>query len=282
MPDKNNEYNEMEKEYKFARQFWHPAVLPEWRAVKILIGLLACIGLCYIIAQTLYISPLVAVIGVLLFIGALLAISPALRQGLVRRLLHRSYEQVRPITAYHDLAFYFLNGHDDVLFLENGRDLTAMGFFKLKAIPLIIKGNFERFIRSLYQQQIPVYWTYVQSPIDQGALLGSQFSDIVSEELIAHQQEDPDHTTRFIDNIENNNGVWGVRLLLGTRRSISSLFNAEANRLTLYQQLKADLFKISTAFTSAYPHTILELLHGKELEKAFSITVTGGGLPSFF
>jgi len=56
----------------------------------------------------------------------------------------------------------------------------------------------------------------------------------------------------------------------------------EASRLTLYQQLKADLFKISTAFISAYPHTILELLHGKELEKAFSITVTGGGIPAFF
>ena len=282
MPEKNNEYSDMEKEFKFARQFWHPAVLPEWRAVKFLVALFGSIGLCYLIANFIYLSPVIGVIGVLVFVGALLAASPDLRHSLAHRLLRRSYEQVNPITAYNQLTYYFLNGHDDILFLENGRDLTAMGFFKLKAIPLIIKGNFERFIRSLYQQQIPVYWTYVQSPIDQGALLGSQFSDIVSEELIAHQQEDPDHTTRFNDNIENNNGVWGVRLLLGTRRSVSTLFNAEANRLTLYQQLKADLFKISTAFTSAYPHTILELLHGKELEKAFSITVTGGGLPSFF
>jgi hypothetical protein len=222
------------------------------------------------------------VIGILIFVGALLAASPDLRQRLARRLFRHPYEQVQVITAYNQLLYYFLNGHDDILFLENGRDLTAIGLFKLKAIPLIIKGNFERFIRSLYQQQIPVYWNYVQSPVDQGALLGSQFSDIVSEELRTDQQDHPDRMEYFNDKVENNNGVWGVRLLLGTRRSVGSLLNVEANRLTLYQQLKADLFKISTAFTSAYPHTILELLHGKELEKAFSITVTGGGLPAFF
>jgi len=282
MPDKNNEYSDMEKEYKFARQFWHQAVVSEWRAMKILIAFLGCIGLCYIIAQTIYLSPLVLVIGVLIFLVALFVASSDLRHGLVRRLMRRSYEQVQPITSYHDLTYYFLNGHDDVLFLENGRDLTAMGFFKLKAIPLIIKGNFERFIRSLYQQQIPIYWMYVQSPIDQGALLSGRFSDIVSEEVTDFQREHPDHADRVDTQIENNNGVWGVRLLLGTRRSLPTLFNADTNRLTLYQQIKADLFKISTAFTSAYPHTILELLHGKELEKAFSITLTGGGLPAFF
>ena len=282
MPEKNNEYSDLEKEYKFARQFWHPAVLPEWRAVRLLGALLGCIVICLIIAFTINLSPFVGVIGILIFFGALPAASPDLRHWIARRLFRHPYEQVQLITAYNQMIYYFLNGHDDILFLENGRDLTAIGLFKLKAIPLIIKGNFERFIRSLYQQQVPVYWTYVQSPVDQGALLGGQLGDIVNEELSADQQDHPDHADYFNEKVENNNGVWGVRLLLGTRRSMGSLLNVEANRLTLYQQLKADLFKISTAFTSAYPHTILELLRGKELEKAFSITVTGGGLPAFF
>ena len=279
MPGNNDEYNQMEKEFKFARQFWSPAVTSSWRGVKLLVAIVVCIGLSYLIAISIYSSPVTSIVGVCAFLITLVLASADLRQGVLRRILRRTYDQVQPVKVFEPLKYYFLNGHDDILFIENGRDLTAVGLFKLKAIPLIIKGNFERFIRSLYQQQVPVYWTYVQSPIDQGALLERKFSDIVTEETIDYHEDHPDE---FDSQIENNNGVWGARLLLGTRRTVGSLFSIEASRLTLYQQLKADLFKISTAFISAYPHTILELLHGKELEKAFSITVTGGGIPAFF
>ena len=279
MPQNNDEYSQMEKEFKFARQFWAPATTTGWRAVKVLIALLGCLGLCYLIINTIFIAPLASVIGVIVFVGCLFLGSADLRRAVANRLSHRPYEQVRVVQTFDPLTFYFLNGHDDILFLENGRDVTAVGLFKLKAIPLIIKGNFERFIRSLYQQQIPLYWTYVQSPVDQGALLESQFRDIVSEEELARHEAHPE---QFDEKIENNNGVWGVRLLLGTRRTVASRFNIEAARLTLYQQLKADLFKISTAFVSAYPHTVLDLLRGKELEKAFSVSITGGGIPAFF
>jgi hypothetical protein len=269
----------MEKEYKFARQFWAPATFSGWRAVKILIAALGCLVLCYFIYLAFTASLLTGIIGIFVFVGCLLIGSTDIRHSITNRLFHRSYEQVQVVQSFSNLTYYFLKGHDDILFLENGRHLTAIGLFKLKAIPLIIKGNFERFIRSLYQQQVPVYWNYVQTPIDQGALLDSQYSETVSPGERDYQR---DHPQVFDEQVENNNGIWGVRLLLGTRCSVQTLFNVEANRLTLYQQMKADLFKISTAFTSAYPHTVLELLHGKELEKAFSVSLTGGGVPAFF
>ncbi len=275
----NDEYSQMEKEYKFARKFWAPATVTSWRAVKILIAAFGCLVLFYLIYLAFTASLLTGVIGIFVFAGCLFIGSADLRHAVVNRLFRRSFEQVQVVQSFNNLTYYFLKGHDDILFLENGRHLTAIGLFKLKAIPLIIKGNFERFIRSLYQQQVPVYWNYVQTPIDQGALLDSQYSETVSQEERDYQR---DHPQAFDEQVENNNGVWGARLLLGTRCSVLTLFNVEANRLTLYQQMKADLFKISTAFTSAYPHTVLELLHGKELEKAFSVSLTGGGIPAFF
>jgi hypothetical protein len=152
-----------------------------------------------------------------------------------------------------------------------------VGLFKLRAIPLVIKGNFERFIRTLYQQQIPLYWCFAQSPVGQGAILQGPAVSDAARNFYGDQSLD-----EFESRMETHGGMWGARIIFGTRRTVPARGNLEGKRLILQQQLAKDLLTISTAFTSAYPHTILEPLHGPELEKAFSISITGGGIPAFF
>ena len=274
MPE-NQEYNQAVKEAQFARAFWKTGGMKEWDVLKIFTLFVVCL---LTIVAFLF-NPSLAVFGLIFYAITMILATPDLRGRLGHALSRRSYDRVQDINTFHQLRYYFLKGHDEILFIENGRDLTAVGLFQLKSIPLIIKGNFERFVRSLYQQQVPVYWTYAQSPVDQGAILQKPFRETITDEMLADYEEDPQQAD---SQIESNNGIWVARLLLGTRRTVSARLDTEAKRLSLYQELTADLFKIRTAFTTAYPHTVLQLLRGNMLEKAFSITITGGGIPNFF
>ncbi|MHA1648846.1 MAG: hypothetical protein ACTSYB_01540 [Candidatus Helarchaeota archaeon] len=274
------EFTDHEKEWKFARWFWNYGEIRSWDAIKIyttifLSVFIALIG--YVAISSVYTVPTATLVAIGLLLSIAILTNTDIRESIRKVLRRSSYDQVIEIESYKGINYYFLNSHDDVLFIENGRDLTAVGLFKLKAIPLVIQGNFERFIRSLYQQQIPLYWIYGQVPIDQGAIL---VSPAVSEEAREHYMEQS--LTEREARLEAHGGMWGVRIIFGTRRSVPAIGNIDVKRIALYKQLTADLFKIQTAFTSAYPHTILEPLRGKELEKAFSITITGGGIPAFF
>ncbi len=278
---KNDEYTQQEKEYRFARWFWNQADTANWNATKLFLTFIITLFIslvAYFAINSIITAPLNSFILVGLLFTVLLLINGNIRERLNRFLAkRRNYESTEPITAYENLNLYFLENHDEIMFLENDRDITAIGLFKLKAIPLVIKGNFERFIRSLYQQQIPVFWLYVQAPVEQGAIL---YTPAVSEEARAFYEEQSPFELE--SRMEARNGMWKVRLIFGTRHTLPAGINIEAKRVMLYNKLKADLIKIQTAFVSAYPHTILELLQGKELEKAMSIAITGGGIPAFF
>ncbi|MFX1295367.1 MAG: hypothetical protein ACFFD2_11035 [Promethearchaeota archaeon] len=274
------EYTDQEKEWRFARWFWNRTDTSSWDSVKVFITLLISLTVAimgYIIVSSIHTVPTAVFIGVGLLIGLAIFVNMDIRSAFFHLFRRGKYDQIKRIENYRNLIHYFLNGHEDVLFIENGRDLTAVGFFKLKAIPLAIHGNFERFIRALYQQQVPLYWHYGQTPIDEGAILGSP---AVSEEAREFYEGQPPY--EFESRMEAHGGMWAVRILLSTRRTIPARGNLGAKRIVLYQKLSADLFKIYTAFTSAYPHTILESLFGEELIKAHSIAITGGGIPAFF
>lgn len=274
------ELSEQEKEWKFARWFWRAGDASSWQVSKIIITLIVAITIAFIgyfSISFLYTTPTAILVGValLLVIGMLLNMDI---RNTFRQLFRRdTFQQVKTIESFQNLTYYFLNEREDVLFIENGRDLTAIGLFKLKAIPLVIKGNFERFIRSLYQQQVPLFWVYGQAPIEEGAILQSP---AISEEARNYYSEQS--FFELESRMETHGGMWAARIIFGTRRSVMASGNLEGKRILLYKQLSADLFKIHTAFTSAYPHTVLESLSGKELEKGFSLVITGGGIPAFF
>ena len=279
-PQRQEQYEQLEGEYKYARWFWNRGERESWSASKMFVTFVASMVILAIGFITLsnLISPITAGIGMGTLVIMVLLANSDIRGWAVRQILRkRSYAHTRPVTSYEGLKFYFLEDHEEILFVENGRDLTGVGLFKLKAIPLVIKGNFERFIRSLYQQQIPVWWSYIQAPVEQGSILNGP---AVSE--AAHEFYDAQPPHEFDSRIESRNGVWVVRLILGTRRTVSATMNIENKRVKLYEQLIADIFAIKTAFISAYPHTVLDPLHGKNLELAMSINITGGGIPAFF
>ena len=275
---KDEKFSKIEKEYEFARWFWNQGEGTSWDTAKIFVTIVGCLAVCisaYIVITSLNTSLFSTILVSCILFGILVMSNGKIWSTFIHR--NHKMDGTTPINSYNDLEYYFIEGHEEVMFIENGRDLTAVGFFKLKALPLVIKGTLERFVRALYEQQIPVFWTWAQAPVDEGSILGSP---AVSEEAREHYLEQPAH--EFRSRMESHGGVWVARLLLGTRRSLSAGANIESKRIMLYKQLTADLFKISTAFTGAYPHTILEPLHGKELIKAHSITITGGGIPAFF
>ncbi|MHA1130172.1 MAG: hypothetical protein ACTSQI_20455 [Candidatus Helarchaeota archaeon] len=275
------EYTAQEKEWNFARWFWNHGDSDMWNYTKTFVTLILCIFVAIIGYYAIYAvnvsNYLAAFIGVIILLGMAILVNTNLRNGFNKFFRKTKYEQIKFIKSYEGISYYFLKRYNDILFIENGQTLTGIGLFKLKAIPLMIHGNFERFVRALYQQQIPLYWIYGQAPIGEGAILATPAVSGEAREFYEAQD-----SFEAQSRLEVHGGMWGVRIIFGTRRTIALSGDLEEKRLILYKQLSADLFKIHTAFCSAYPHTVLELLNGKELEKAFSITITGGGLPAFF
>jgi hypothetical protein len=279
--NKQNELTETEKEHSFARWFWAGAEASSWSASKVLLTFVGAVTIgvfAYIGITALPLNPVATVVIVGLLFSGILLINADFRGWLTRQVQRRRhYDHVDRIAAYDAIQYYFLKDHTDVLFIENGRDLTGVALLKLKAIPINITGNFERFIRSLYQQQIPIFWTYVQTPVDQGAILSSPAITDAAREFY---EDKPPYETEH--RFEAHDGIWVARIVFGTRRTVQAGADLEVRQLTLYQQLKSDLFKIHTAFTSAYPHTVLESLKGDALIKAHSVAITSGGVPAFF
>ena len=271
---KKEEYDELTKELKFSNWFWNSGGESTSFGQNLFVTLLATsiVGLIGY-ATILNFSIPNAVIGTSFLIGILIM----MKVGMSPWSHSRARDQDLLIRDYEDFTPYFLAGRDDILFFEENGELTGFGLFRLKAIPRTLKGSFERFIRSLYQEQIPVYWLYLQSPVEQGIIIDSP---AISEKAREHytKQEIGELESRM----ESHGGMWVGRLIFGTRRTLAITDDIELVRIKLYRKVTADLFKIFSAFRNAYPHTIPELLRGKELVTALKLSITGGARPSFY
>ena len=248
-------YDEIENEVEFVRWYEPRSDVSSRDVIRKFLTAFICLMISvigFMLGRELMPLTTAIVVGVGVFAGLLCLTN----LGALRRIRSQRYveEGIHPVLPCKGMKFYFLNNHEEILFIEGAGWLIGMGLLKLRAVPLEIKGNFERFIRSLYQQRLPFYLLYVQSPIGQGAIQAAPTLE---------------------PNTESSNEYWGARILLGVRR--------EGKRPEdLYRRLTADLFKVKTAFVSAYPHTILEPLAGEDLKKALSIPITGGGIPKRF
>jgi hypothetical protein len=152
--------------------------------------------------------------------------------------------------------------------------MSGVGFFELKGIPHVIKENFDRFIKRLYQQQIAVLWIYRQSPQEINPNYGSppEVQGGISEDSWGSVENDA----------KSQSELWTVRIYCGTRETIVALFNVKSKRIELYQKLKRDLLNISSAFQNAYPHSTFEPIHGSDLANTYLMLLSGGSNPLNF
>lgn len=278
----NSELEKVIDESRWARWFWAQGTSATWSTTKILItflsGLFICIigmiGIC-----TFFHSPYTAgVIG-----GLLLAITLASNAEIRRRWntfvsRRRSTTGTRSITHYENFRYYFLEGRDEILFVEQGTELSALGVIRIISTPIGIKGNMEHFFRGIYEQQLPVWYTITVVPLGVDEILDSP---AITDNAREHYQNQSDYD--FLSKMESHGGIWHARVLIGTRRSLPiSMWNVEVKRMELYQQVSADLVRLKDALRAAYPHLYLGILKGQTLEKAIAINLTGGGIPAFF
>lgn len=271
---KKEEHEELTKELQFSNWFWNPGGENFAFGKNLFITLLAtCIIGLIGYATILNFSIPNAIIGMGILIGLLITVKVSSSSWSHSRAPDRALF----ITEYEDFAPYFIPGRDDVLFFEENGELTGFGLFRLKAIPRALRGYFERLIRSLYQEQIPIYWLWLQSPVEQGAILDSP---ALSEKARTHYMKQ--ELGELESRMESHGGMWVGRLIFGTRRTLAITEDIELARIKLYRQVIADLFKIFSAFRNAFPHTIPELLRGKELVTTLELSITGGARPSFY
>ena len=282
----NDENDRQENEYQFARSFWRPADPPQalhWNA-KFGFTLLICMFMVIIGIQLI---PIMLNHQLWVFLSILVITLIIVNLNLSRAsflfwLKWRKYNQVKRVKECNALEFSFLNGVDDVLYIKTDRSLTVMGLYKVWAISIEFKGDFEDVVRSLYRQQIPFYMVLTQGPIKTEEIL-EENNPIVSEDArIEYTNIFERSPQEMRSRLDNRGGIWAASMVIGTHHSISREKDNEYARLMLYEAIKEDLSKIKVAFKPKYPYTRLKLLRGKDLVSTFKLLAAGDAKASFY
>ncbi len=238
-----------------------------WRSIRLIITVvLSCaigFGGYYFFMRRFNVFLLAVVIGLTILAVGLL-VNQDLRSIFIK-------QKDATLDIHESSRFYFLEGRNDVIFVESKKFLTGVGIFEVKDVPLMISGNLKRFMRNLYQQGIPTFWVYAQAPLTQIQLMQQP----VNGEVFGNPDSLGEDPSEFDHAIAPYLG--SVRVLFG----MYNTFKVTSKRTDVYQEVASKLLSLNTLFRSVYPHSTIQHLRGQELSDAFKIIlscgVTSGG-----
>ena len=142
-PQRQDQYEQLEGEYKYARWFWNRGERATWSLSKIFVTFVASMFILAIGFITLsdLISPITAGIGMGTLVIMVLLANADIRGWTVRQVLRRrSYNNTRLVSAYDGLKFYFLENHEEYKKLR----LNMWGDMHLKDDFFRIKREYAR------------------------------------------------------------------------------------------------------------------------------------------
>jgi len=279
---KEEQYAKMEQELEFADYFWRPADAPGslyWKKIgvalgaTVFLGLLALLLIFFIDLNRMEAIVLGGILGIVL-VGLNLRGS-----SLMRFLVRRSSKGLLNLHINERFKYSFLKDQKDILFIWTRRALIGVGLFRLKAVPIKLAGSFERFIRSIYQQQVSLFWFHLQSPVPPDTVVDKDFQAITDKARKDYEEKIPH---KRVGQLESHAGIWNERIIIGACRWLP--IDSEPSETTQYllrEIVLSELFKIRSAFKQTFPHAVLEPLTDKELVTAYSYSIQGNAPVSF-
>jgi len=264
----------LEKEFGLHRWYQSPLESDSWRSTKTFLSVIVSSTLGF--GAYSYLNLIYNMSGIAIIIGiGILIVGLFLNQNIRTAFYALITKQSRNVLKIQKTArYYFLEGNEDILFIQTEDKIAALGIYEIKAIPLMIIGNLERFMRLLYQQNTPIFWAYMQAPLESANPLSSL--PYFQERAINYETPASDEFSQPEATEAMNQQIGEVHVFFGIRKT----FKITEKRARIYQEVSSNLFDIGTLFQSAYPHVILALLKNQELHGAFNLITTCGALAS--
>lgn len=269
----------LQKEMQFAGWFWRTAneeskssSWPLWIFILTLNGA---------ITFTLqFIIGLIPALSIFLLIQGITTILlfPSIREKVNKIFRKQTYPSSTENLQVYPLADvdFFLNPSQDVVIMAHKGGNSATALLVVDKIPKGIRGNMSAFIRAVYSADIPLFYALVHAPIPHQSLL--THNAITERAQSTLSTLDPSQQAAFA---WRKGGLWKTRLLLGTRRDMSTLYDGPPDEV-LVNQVQHDLQTLQIAFRTAYPHIRLRRLTGTELEDGIRSLLLQGKPPHFF
>ncbi len=284
---RNEAYRRRTEELRSSQHFWsgdriiHPSLS---RILFIMIGTLI-ISLSIWVICTSFIQDMIvsALIAIVVFSGLSILLQPQISYRIRGAFSSLSKAAIETVDFMNDIQCFFYRDkdtgelHKDVLFFESRGRIAAFGLFKIDTIPISISGKFNDFIRSIYGQKIPIFWNYVQAPINEKEV--KRLKNVTLDMRKFMDSLGGDGLNSFLLNRE---GVWEARIVFGTSDNRKIGTNVAETIQEVYENVKLNLQKLESSFLVNFPHSKLVLLEDKDLLAAKRVQITDGGKFRFF
>ncbi|MBD3229730.1 MAG: hypothetical protein GF329_16230 [Candidatus Lokiarchaeota archaeon] len=263
MVNKNkNGLSRIQKEKLFAGYFWHHRNFIPWMSLRQLIPFLIGIIIIFTCAIIDFIFSSIFFMISIFILFYIINISIVLGRKI------RSLKEINiSFVDFKDNPKYFFikdNSNtelDDVIFIENGINITAISCFKLYSIPIYILGYFDWFVRKLYKHGINFFWIQIQRPIEDIKSLIE--NDNIKYAAIKRISEFKPYI--FEDKISKKGGFWHGSIILGVKVIIESNDHSYTTYLKLYDKVKSDLKELEIIFSDTFYSVEIKKMQGGDL-----------------
>lgn len=286
----NNEsrYEQRISELKTSQEFWNKDRLVRPNRFRIMFVIMATIFISvsvYYILNYFIIDKLISsILVIIVFLLFSIIFQPQIKNRILSKLYKIADSSLYSIDIFDKLNYFFYKDEDTgqkdetIIFEENNGVLYGFGAFKIDKVPISISGEFRHFLRSIYGNQIPIFWNVVQAPLKEQEVPKLK-KNITLERRTFMQSMNRDDLNTYLLNKE---GIWKARIWFGTSASANVAPNIESAIKRLREIITENLQKLKSTFYISFPHTKLVQLEGRQLINSHITQSTYSGDFRFF
>ena len=157
---------------------------------------------------------------------------------------------------------------DTAIYKITGTRVVGFSGFELVEVPLRLRGKFRYFIRTAFLEKIPLFYLFSHMPVETKSVLKSGLvEDLFYKARKSNDIDEKEYETRLAENIETNGGIWKGTVFIGTKAEV---LLSPGWKERLQKKLEANVSVLMHSFISAYPHTKIKQVSGKELLELFN------------
>ncbi|MHA1268637.1 MAG: hypothetical protein ACTSPY_02515 [Candidatus Helarchaeota archaeon] len=148
----------------------------------------------------------------------------------------------------------------DVLFINDGSNITAISLLKINNLPIYLYGDFNEFIRGIYgKRDVSVFWFQSHKSIDFNEFINL---DCIKDRPKKRLQLYLDENKRL--QLIKIGGIWKTNIIFGTKIIIET--NADKNQLLkAYKELDISRIKLLANFQAVYSGISYEILEKNDI-----------------